>query len=185
MDTPLANKPLTQFRMADLATRKATTFNVMPERDALAALATELGIIEIRKLRLEGEIAPQGGRDWKLNATLGATVVQECVVTLEPVVTRIDEPLSRTYVADFEEIEAAEAEMPEDDTVEPIPGVLDLEAVLAEALALALPPFPRAAGAELGQAVYAEDGATPMTDEDAKPFASLGALKAALEDKDK
>ncbi|MBB5721983.1 uncharacterized metal-binding protein YceD (DUF177 family) [Loktanella ponticola] len=180
----MADKPLTQFRMADLATRKATTFHLMPDRDALKALAAEMGIIEIRKLRLDGEIAPQGGRDWHLVAKLGATVVQECVVTLAPVVTRIDEPFTRTYVAEFEEIEASEAEMPEDDTVEPIPGVLDLNVLLAEALSLAIPPFPRAEGAEFGKAVYAEDGATPMTDEDAKPFAGLGALKAALEAKD-
>jgi uncharacterized metal-binding protein YceD (DUF177 family) len=184
MDTPVADKAPTQFRMADLATRKATTFLVMPDAELRRSMAQELGIIEIRKLRFEGEIAPQGGRDWHLTATLGATVVQECGVTLAPVVTRIDEPATRSYVADFEEIEASEAEMPEDDTVEPIPATLDLEVVLAEVLSLALPPFPRAEGAELGEAIYAQDGATPMTNEDAKPFAGLGALKAALEAKD-
>ena len=184
MDTPVANKAPTQFRMADLANRKATTFSLTPDAAARAAMADELQIIEIRKLRLDGEIAPQGGRDWQLTGTLGATVVQECGVTLDPVVTRIDEPVTRTYVAGYEEIEASEAEMPEDDTVEPIPTVLDLEVVLAEVLSLALPPFPRAEGAELGEAVYAQDGATPMTDDDAKPFAGLGALKAALEAKD-
>lgn len=180
----MADKPPTQFRMADLATRKATSFDLVPDATIRAALAAELGINEIRKLRLAGEIAPQGGRDWHLTATLGATVVQDCVVTLDPVVTRLDDPVTRTYVANFEEPEGAEAEMPEDDTIEPIPATLDLEALLSEALLLALPAFPRAAGAELGEAIYAEDGATPMSDDDAKPFAGLGALKAALENKD-
>jgi uncharacterized metal-binding protein YceD (DUF177 family) len=184
MDTPVAHKAPTQFRMADLATRKATTFSMSPDAPARAALATELGINEIRKLRFDGDITPQGERDWQLTGTLGATVVQECGVTLDPVVTRIDEQASRSYVANFEEIEATEAQMPEDDTIEPIPTVLDLEVVLSEVLSLALPPFPRAEGAELGQAVYTEDGATPMTDDDAKPFAGLGALKAALEAKE-
>ena len=180
----MAEKAPTQFRMADLATRKATTFDVVPDAATRTALAAELGIVDIRKLRLTGQIAPQGGKDWHLTAALGATVVQDCVVTLDPVVTRIDDPITRTYVANFEEPDAAEAEMPEDDTVEPIPAVLDLEALLSEALSLALPPFPRVAGAELGSVQFAAEGTAPMTDDDAKPFAGLGALKAALENKD-
>jgi uncharacterized metal-binding protein YceD (DUF177 family) len=172
-----------RLRIADLASRKPTAFSLMPDAAARAALAKDLGIVEIRKLRLDGEIAPQGGRDWALQATLGATVVQDCVITLEPVVTRLDEDVRRTYVQAFEEPDAAEIEMPEDETVEPIPAVLDLQALMAEALSLALPAFPRAAGVELGDAVYTEDGVSPMTDEDAKPFAGLGALKAQLEKK--
>jgi len=179
----VADKAPTQFRMADLATRKATRFDVSPDAQARSTLATALDISEIRKLRLHGEITPQGGKDWHLTATLGATVVQPCVVTLAPVVSRIDDPVTRTYVANFEEPDAAEAEMPEDDTVEPIPVTLDLEALLAEALSLALPPFPRVDGAELGTATYAAAGTTPMSDDDAKPFAGLGALKSALENK--
>lgn len=183
MDTPVADKAPTQFRMADLATRKDTTFTLSPDAEARKAMAAALGIRDIRKLRFDGTIAPQGGRDWHLTATLGATVVQDCVVTLEPVVTRIDEPLTRTYLSNFEYPGGAEAQMPEDDTVESIPAVLDLDVLLSEALSLALPAFPRAADAELGEAIYAQDGATPMSDEDAKPFAGLGDLKAALEAK--
>ena len=48
-----------------------------------------------------------------------------------------------------------EVEMPEDDTVEPMPEVIDLAEVAAEALALALPLYPRAPGADFGQAVHA------------------------------
>lgn len=179
----MVDKAPTQFRMADLATRKATTFDVMPDHDARKALAAELGIVEIRKLKLEGEIAPQDGDDWHLTAKLGATVVQDCVVTLDPVVSRIDETFTRTYMANFEHPDGVDAEMPEDDTIEPIPVTLDLEVLLSEALSLALPPFPRVKGAELGSANFTAKGTTPMSDEDAKPFAGLGALKAALETK--
>lgn len=180
----MAEKAPTQFRMADLANRKATDFDISPDAGTRQALATELDVLDIRKLRLHGQITPNGAKDWQLSAMLGATVVQTCVVTLAPVVTRIDETVTRTYLANYQEPDAAEAEMPEDDTVEPIPVTLDLAALMAEALSLALPQFPRADGAELGSAVYAAEGTKPMTDEDAKPFAGLGALKAALENKD-
>ena len=76
--------------------------------------------------------------------------------------------------------EGAEVEMPEDDSIEPLPATLDLGAVMIEALSLALPTFPRAAGAELGQVLATRAGIAPMTDEDAKPFAGLGALRDKL-----
>ena len=120
-----------------------------------------------------------------MSADLGATVVQDCVVTLDPVTTRIDEPISRSYVADIPEIEASEVEMPEDDTVEALPETLDLAQVMIEALSLALPPYPRIEGADLSVAVFSEPGVTPMSDDDAKPFAGLGALRESLENKDK
>ena len=55
---------------------------------------------------------------------------------------------------------------------------------MIEALALALPPFPRLEGAELGNIAVTERGITPMSDDDAKPFAGLGDLRKALENKD-
>ena len=54
----------------------------------------------------------------------------------------------------------------------------------AEALALALPDFPRAEGVELGPAVFTEPGATPMTDEAAKPLAGLADLRDRLKKND-
>jgi uncharacterized metal-binding protein YceD (DUF177 family) len=111
-------------------------------------------------------------------------VVQPCVVTAEPVTTRLDETVERRYLADLEEPTGEEAEMPEDDTLEPVPVVLDLSAVLAEALALALPIYPRAPGAALDEAVFAAPGIAPMTDQDAKPLAALAALRDRLSDDD-
>ena len=171
------------LRIADLSSRTPTAFDVTPTAEARAALAEALGIRDIRKLRFSGEIAAVGRDDWRLTADLGASVVQDCVVTLEPVLTRLDEKVERLYVADFVEPEGSEVEMPEDDTVEPLPTAIDLTALMAEALALALPAFPRAPDADLGDAVFAAEGVAPMTDEDAKPFAGLGALRDQLSKK--
>ncbi|MEM6634801.1 MAG: DUF177 domain-containing protein [Pseudomonadota bacterium] len=156
-----------------------------PDAAARAALAEFLGIPEIRKLRLAGELRPEGTRDWRFVGALGATVVQPCGVTLVPVVTRIDEPAERLFLADPPAPpEGAEAPMPDDDSVEALGREIDLGAVLSEALALALPAFPRAPGAELGEAVFTEAGKAAMTDDDARPFAGLAALRAKIADKD-
>lgn len=177
--------PKSQLRLSELATGKPTTFELVPNADERKAIAAELGIVGIKKLRFAGSLSPQGRKDWALSADLGATVVQDCVVTLDPVTTRIDEPLTRSYLAEMPEIEAAEIEMPVDDTAEELPETLDLAGVMIEALALALPPYPRSANADLSNAVFAEPGVVPMSDDDAKPFAGLGALRERLENKDK
>ncbi|MBT8459420.1 MAG: DUF177 domain-containing protein [Boseongicola sp.] len=140
-----------------------------------------MGIIGVKKLTLKGHLTPTGKADWELYARLGATVVQSCVVTLDPVTSRIEEDTSRRYLADMPNApEAAEFEMPEDDTAEALPETLDLSAVMEEALALALPPWPRAPGVDPVEIAVTEPGQTPMSDDDVKPFAALKSLQQKL-----
>ncbi|SHH15186.1 YceD family protein [Marivita hallyeonensis] len=174
-----------QFRVADLSTRHPTAFDLQPEADARAAVAAQLNLLGVKKLRFRGEISPAGAQGWSLTGALGATVVQPCVVTLDPVTTRIDEAVERLFVpASYLEIEAeagAETEMPEDTRLEPLGPVISAYDVMIESLSLALPQYPRRADADLGDAVFAEDGVTPLTDEDTKPFAGLAALRDKLD----
>ncbi len=172
----MADEIATSFRPREVT--RARAFSLAPGAETRAALADRLGITAIRKLTFKGEIAPQCGTDLRLEATLGATVVQPCVVTLDPVTTRIDEPVTRTYLAEMPEPPAGdEIEMPEDDSAEPMPREIDLAEIMAEALALALPPWPRADGAPPVEVSVTEPGKMPMSDDDAKPFAALKALR--------
>ena len=167
------------LRLGDLGGRpRAVAFEA--DEAARARMAEALGLDALPSLRLSGRLEPEGRRDWRLDARLEAVAVQSCVVTLEPVETVVDEAVERLYVAGLEEPEAAEVEMP-DETREPLPAALDLAAVAREALALALPPFPRAPGAELGEAVFAEPGVEPLTREAARPFAGLAALRDRMD----
>ena len=169
------------IRMADLPEGSERAFDLRPDAQARAALAEALGIDAIRKLSFAGRLVPEGRKDWRLEADLGATVVQPCVVTLAPVTTRIDEVVMRRYLAEMPELPSgSEVEMPEDDSADPLPDILDPGAVMAEALALALPAYPRAPDADLGEAVFTEPGKAPMTEADIRPFAGLAALKDKL-----
>lgn len=176
-----AKPPKHALKVSELSQSAPTPFSLQPDPSELLALAGALDLSSLRKVRLEGEIATSGTSDWVLTARLGATVVQPCVVTLEPVTTRIDTDVSRLYLSVYDIPDEPEAEMPEDETVEKLGAWIDLAAVLKEALALAVPDYPRKDGAELGEAVYTEPGEAPMTDVDAKPFASLADFKAKLE----
>lgn len=169
------------LRVSDLPQNRPTAFDIRPDSQTLAALAQEMDIKALRKLRFAGEISAKGKRDWQVSAMLGATVVQDCVVTLEPVTTRIDEKIERIFISDYSEPDDPEAEMESDDRLEPLTDVIDPEAIMVEALSLWIPAYPRKEGAELGEAVYSEPGVAPLRDEDAKPFAGLAALKQQLE----
>lgn len=172
------------FLVTALPQNRPQAFDITPGEAARAALAEELDLSALRKLRFEGDIRSAGKRDFVLTATLGATVVQPCVQTLAPVTTRIDAQVERRFVADWD-IAAdpgAEIEMPEDVTTEPLGTFIDPWAVMSEALALEIPDYPRAEGvAPLGETVVTEPGKTPMRDEDTKPFAGLAGLRDKLQ----
>lgn len=166
-----------------LSQRRETAFTLEPDATERARLASALGLSALRKMRFEGQIAPQGRKGWALRARLGATVVQPCIVSLEPVTTRIDTDVIRRFVpADQLEREEAEAEMAEeDDVLEPLGASIDLAALAAEALALNIPAYPRKEGIALEEAQFAPEGVAPLKDEDTKPFAGLAALKDKLQ----
>lgn len=172
----------TRLRVADLPQNAETGFDLRPDADALQVLAADLGLIGLRKLRFAGRLRGHGRRDWALSGRLGATVVQPCVVTLEPVTTRIDTDVTRLYVAGVDAPAESEVEMPEDDSVEPLGPFIDLAAVMAEALTLALPLYPRKKDAALAEAVFAGPSQTPMRDADARPFAGLAGLRDKLQE---
>ncbi|WP_282169404.1 YceD family protein [Ruegeria atlantica] len=170
----------TSLRVADLPQNVPTPFDLRPDSKGLDAIKTELGLLGLRKLSFVGDVRAKGKRDWILAGKLGATVIQPCVVTLEPVTTRIDIPVSRVYLKDWQNPDEPEFEIPEGDETEALGAEIDPASVMIEALSLALPQYPRKDGAELEQAGYTEPGKQAMTDEDAKPFAGLANLRDAL-----
>jgi uncharacterized metal-binding protein YceD (DUF177 family) len=175
----------TLFRTAALSPRKPTRFFYRPDAAERAVLAKDLGLLALHALDLTGEIRPAGRDELVLEANLTARADQPCSVTLAAVPATVTELVRRRYIAGLTLPDDDEVEMPEDDSIEPMPDVIDLAEVAAEALALALPLYPRAPGVEFGQATHAGDGVTPLSDADLKPFAGLQGLAARLAAKDK
>lgn len=117
----------------------------------------------------------------RVEGSFTARVRQTCVVKLEPFDADVGESFVQLYTLDPAAAEAEEGEvfvaLEDDDTPEPLTGdSLDLGEVLAEQLALALDPHPRAPDAEFDAARY---GVEPDedTDADENPFAVLRQLK--------
>jgi uncharacterized metal-binding protein YceD (DUF177 family) len=168
------------FRLSALSARKAVRFDISADAPTRTALAVALGIRALRKFTFKGELRPEGRGDWVLEGAFGATFVQDCAITLDPVTTRVDEMVTRRYVTELPVNEGPELEMPEDDSLEVLGQFIDPGAVAIEELVLALPPFPRAAGVELtedGVLRAAPEGADPVEDLRPRPFAALAQLR--------
>ena len=192
--TPIASAKAARLRVGALSPHAPTAFDIRPDSAARQKIARDLDLPNLPALRFAGQVAAEGDEDWRLDAHLSARVVQPCVVTLAPVTTDLEEDVSRRFLAQMPDMlptgahasaleseqEEVEIELPEDENIDPLGREIDLWRVMVEALALALPLYPRAEGAALGQAQFAADGVTPLSDADLRPFAGLAALRDKL-----
>ena len=173
------------FRLADLNHQRPTAFDISPDANQRRQLSKQLGFRALRKLRLTGQLVASGKKNWALKAKLGATIEQDCVITLRPVITRVDSQLRRRFVPETDlapmEDPMDEIEMDSDETLEPLPEEIDLLSVLAEALSIEAPDYPRAQGAALSETNFSQPGVAPMTDADAKPFSGLAKLQEKMQ----
>lgn len=141
------------------------------------AIAEQLGITAVEKLEVKlHAVRFKGGI--RVTGRLVATTVQPSVVSLEPVIQEIAEPIERVFLPGGEKAYAgpADAEIFVDLEGEDVPdhfegNEADLSALIVETLSLALDPYPRQPGETLG--ALRDDGDT----ESDLPFAGLKILK--------
>lgn len=117
-----------------------------------AALAERFGIPEVRSLRADVRIEPAAG-GFQLTGHMKAEVVQTCVISSQPVEQTVDEAVQLRFAPAVEESEEEEVELAEGDLdVLPLDGdVMDVGEAIAETLALALDPYPRASDEALAE----------------------------------
>ena len=130
-----------------------------------AALARRFALLALDRLEARVTLERLAG-GLRLAADLSADVVQECVVTLEPVASRVEDRFMLLY--GHAQDEAGEVVLSgEAELVEPISGsTLDIADAVAQQLSLALDPYPRAPAA-------AAAAAPEMSPSDASPFGVL------------
>lgn len=161
-------------------TGEPVAFDLQASAADLETLRRRFDLVGLADLRATGAIHPlRGGAGLKVEGRLRAEVTQNCVVTLEPVIQRIDEAFALEFGATGDIVDAASGDLvllPEQEQPEPMPeNGLDVGELVAEQLALAIDPYPRKEGADL-QSVLRRHG----IDQEAgkpNPFAALAALK--------
>lgn len=139
-----------------------------------AALARRFGLIAIDLLKADLSVA-RTDDGAALTGRLNGCVVQACVASAAPVRTEISEPIAILFRAPpgqappDEEIELGESDM---DVMFITGGAIDAGEAVAQSLALALDPFPRASDADA-----ALKDAGVKSEAEAGPFAALATLR--------
>lgn len=159
-----------------------------------AEIARMLDLESLDRLEFAFVLEPEGADGWRLKGRVRAVYDQRCGVTLEPIAATLDEPVERLWRDDldpFDPDEGLDIEVGVDsfdpavdatDGPEATPDPIDPAAVALETLALGLDPYPRAPGVRFDGAAAAPAGVAPMSDDEAKPFSGLAALKSRLDD---
>lgn len=137
-----------------------------------AALAARFGILAVHRLDASLRLMPEPGGTIRARGDLSAEVEQTCVVTLEPVRQAVRAGLDLRILE--EGVAPADDDPDSPDEIESAGGMVDLGEAVAEQLALALDPYPRAPGAALPPLEPPPEAASP---DRPNPFAALGKLK--------
>ncbi|NQV80905.1 MAG: DUF177 domain-containing protein [Alphaproteobacteria bacterium] len=138
------------------------------------ALGARLGLQDVLKFAVSGDVCTlDDGRTLLVRGKFSAVVVQNCVVTLDPVESSLEDTFELRYIpaADWTAEMQREIEVsPDESDVEPLEGSsIDLGTVVVEYLALALDPYPRRSGVE-----FTFDAAPG---DEQGPFAGLAKLR--------
>ena len=164
------------YDLGDLG-RGSAEFRITANADELSRIARWADIRAVKSFSATVELRRHSASMYSLDAHLIADIVQDCVVTLEPVDSHIDRHIHRQLhltapVRHREDISIALTESAGDDDVpEEIDSLeYDVAGPLLEEFVLAIDPYPRAPGVEFAAPPEAE---TPAE----SPFAALKSLK--------
>lgn len=163
-----------QIITPDAVPREGQTVRLQPSEAQLSAVAERLELVELVSFTADIDLRWEGaGETLRLAGRLLASVVQRCVVTLQPVASEIDFPFVERFLLqqpDMEEEILVSADEELDLDVIPAEG-LDVADIAVQHLSLALDPYPRHPDAE--EQADADDEPDVPTG----PFAKLAVLK--------
>ena len=153
--------------------------DIRAEAEERAGLARRFGLQSLDRLEARATLTTSAqGID--VTGHILADAVQNCVVTGDPIRTRIDQDFVVRFMQEDAAPEADEIELSAEDCdiMEHDGQQIDLGEAVAQTLGLALDPYPRSANAE---ARLREAGV--KSEEEAGPFGALAALKDKLQGK--
>ncbi|MET0371608.1 MAG: DUF177 domain-containing protein [Sphingobium sp.] len=147
--------------------------SIAAEEGERVALARRFALAALDRLEADYDLIVEDG-GVTARGRVRAVLAQSCVATAEPLAETIDAPFALRFVeegamaaADELEIDAEEL-----DTIGYDGLIVDMGEAVAQTMALAMDPWPRAPGADQW---LKERGV--LSEEDAGPFAALKALK--------
>lgn len=161
------------FHLAELAEDPEQKVEIETSEAERSALARRYSLLSLESLGAALTVRSDAAGEIMVEGELRAEVVQECVITLEPVAATVAAPFEQRYTlqpadpAVDLEIGPGDIEPPE-----PVIGeVIDLGELVAQHLSLAINPYPRAPDADAQADQYRADSQRDG------PFAVLAKLR--------
>lgn len=145
----------------DTLDEKGLSRHISADEAACEALARRLGVQEVKALEADLKIMPAAGGTFEVTGGFKADIVQTCVVTLEPIESRIEEPLEGWFTDREKTLSFAKARQDRDtkkghvevemldereDPEEMVNGHIDLGELVTQHLSLAINPYPHKEG---------------------------------------
>jgi hypothetical protein len=164
--------------------KKGMPVSLDAEPEQLAALAREHGLLDVKRFHADLTVSPWKRDGVSVSGRVDGDIVQECVVTLEPIDAHVEEEISAVFVPEdsrlgrFDEHSGGEMVLdPEGpDAPESFSGTtIDVGALAEQFFALGIDPYPRKEGVETFEAGDKE--------EDDRPSGILAEKLAALKRK--
>ena len=180
MTAPTADRPIDKTLAPTDVPPTGTHVVIAADAATCAALARLAEVLSVESLTAEVLVKPWSGAGFALEGRVRAALHQACVVTLEPVATTVDEPISLKLVppeemAKYAETPDEEGAIDVDATVdlpEVFEGVVDVGAVVVEHFLVGIDPYPRKPGVVFDAAA----AGVSVGPEAVSPFAALARL---------
>lgn len=179
----------------DDITDKPLALSIEPDDAQSTRLVRRLGVLSLDRCEAKLKISRETGHMICVEGVIEAQIRQNCVVTLEPVETKVHEDFQAWY-ADNEQaislakvkhdrtVQLGQAEMPileeRDDPESIVDGQIDVGELVTQYLSLGIDPYPHAPGVERAQGDEGEsfyEDESPITK---NPFAALKDWKDKL-----
>jgi hypothetical protein len=160
--------------------QEGRSYRLVADERVRAAVAESVGVLALPRLQAEFTLTRNGRDGLRVSGEVTAVVGQTCVVTLEPMESKLAEAVELAFTAAGERAPpsiaidlSASEEAPE--PPEPLEhGTVDLGRIAVEFLVLGIDLYPRKPGASF------EPPANAAEEPESHPFAALKTLKKGL-----
>ncbi|MDP2118945.1 MAG: DUF177 domain-containing protein [Hoeflea sp.] len=158
------------------------TVRISADPADLARLEAQWGVREVRSFEAEVVLSRWKRDGVRVKGHVSVSIVQDCVVTLDPVAQKIEEDFEAIFLPEnsrlAKRVRDGTAELVLDPEGPDLPETftgdsIDVGGVAAEFAALAIDPYPRKQGADYADRIESD----PATDKKPSPFAVLQGFK--------
>ena len=160
--------PVAVHELPDMGRR----YHIAADEHVRAAICRVAQLRDLPRLEASFEVVRRGRSAVHVAGRVSATVGQECVVTLEPILNEVEESIDVVYTSETagQHQQTLDIDFSGEDPPEPLAaGTLDLGRIATEFLIMGIDPYPKKPGATFVP--------PQASDNEAHPFAALAALK--------